>query len=106
MKLRVFAYVFFTGSHNNSGKNTTSGSALAGRLFVVIGAGGASKALAYGAKQRGARLVIANRTYGSLLFLFHCSSTISVFSLHFHLDDCFCLKCPYIISRNYTITTE
>ncbi|KAI5324154.1 hypothetical protein L3X38_033227 [Prunus dulcis] len=51
------------GSHNNSGKNTTSGSALAGRLFVVIGAGGASKALAYGAKQRGARLVIANRTY-------------------------------------------
>lgn len=105
MKLRVLHTSFFTGSHNNSGKNT-SGSALAGRLFVVIGAGGASKALAYGAKQRGARLVIANRTYGSLLLLFYCSSTISVFTHHFHLDDCFCLKYPYIISRNYTINTE
>ncbi|XP_022723003.1 bifunctional 3-dehydroquinate dehydratase/shikimate dehydrogenase, chloroplastic isoform X2 [Durio zibethinus] len=36
---------------------------LAGKLFVVIGAGGAGKALAYGAKQKGARVVIANRTY-------------------------------------------
>ncbi|KAH9765551.1 DNAJ heat shock N-terminal domain-containing protein [Citrus sinensis] len=38
-------------------------SALAGKLFVVIGAGGAGKALAYGAKAKGARVVIANRTY-------------------------------------------
>ncbi|KDO74995.1 hypothetical protein CISIN_1g0071512mg, partial [Citrus sinensis] len=45
-------------------------SALAGKLFVVIGAGGAGKALAYGAKAKGARVVIANRTYGeSLTFL-------------------------------------
>lgn len=42
-----------------------SGSPLAGKLFVVIGAGGAGKALAYGAKEKGARVVIANRTYGS-----------------------------------------
>ncbi|KAL3508033.1 hypothetical protein ACH5RR_033415 [Cinchona calisaya] len=42
---------------------TASGSPLAGKLFVVIGAGGAGKALAYGAKQKGARVVIANRTY-------------------------------------------
>ncbi|KAI3828489.1 hypothetical protein L1987_02590 [Smallanthus sonchifolius] len=41
----------------------SSGSPLAGRLFVVIGAGGAGKALAYGAKEKGARIVIANRTY-------------------------------------------
>ncbi|XP_060197864.1 bifunctional 3-dehydroquinate dehydratase/shikimate dehydrogenase, chloroplastic isoform X2 [Lycium barbarum] len=40
-----------------------SGSPLAGKLFVVIGAGGAGKALAYGAKEKGARVVIANRTY-------------------------------------------
>ncbi|CAH1427633.1 unnamed protein product [Lactuca virosa] len=40
-----------------------SSSPLAGRLFVVIGAGGAGKALAYGAKEKGARIVIANRTY-------------------------------------------
>ncbi|RYR18694.1 hypothetical protein Ahy_B03g063310 isoform D [Arachis hypogaea] len=38
-------------------------SPLAGKLFVVIGAGGAGKALAYGAKEKGARVVIANRTY-------------------------------------------
>eukprot|EP00249_Psilotum_nudum_P017054 c26130_g1_i3 orf=338-1879(+) len=36
---------------------------LAGRLFVVIGAGGAGKALAFGAKRRGSRIVIANRNY-------------------------------------------
>jgi 3-dehydroquinate dehydratase/shikimate dehydrogenase len=41
-----------------------STSPLAGRLFVVIGAGGAGKALAYGAKEKGARVVIANRTFG------------------------------------------
>jgi len=39
------------------------GSPLAGRLFVVIGAGGAGKALAYGAKEKGAKVIIANRTY-------------------------------------------
>ncbi|PWA48431.1 dehydroquinate dehydratase, putative / shikimate dehydrogenase [Artemisia annua] len=44
-------------------KNGATGSPLAGRLFVVIGAGGAGKALAYGAKAKGARIMIANRTY-------------------------------------------
>ena len=44
-------------------------SPLAGKLFIVIGAGGAGKALAYGAKEKGARVVIANRTYGSVLAL-------------------------------------
>ncbi|KAJ6889905.1 bifunctional 3-dehydroquinate dehydratase/shikimate dehydrogenase [Populus alba x Populus x berolinensis] len=43
--------------------SNTVGSPLAGKLFVVIGAGGAGKALAYGAKEKGARVVIANRTY-------------------------------------------
>ncbi|KAL4202575.1 hypothetical protein AMTRI_Chr02g221800 [Amborella trichopoda] len=38
-------------------------SPLAGRLFVVIGAGGAGKAFAYGAKEKGARIIIANRSY-------------------------------------------
>ncbi|XP_031111764.1 bifunctional 3-dehydroquinate dehydratase/shikimate dehydrogenase, chloroplastic-like, partial [Ipomoea triloba] len=36
---------------------------LAGKIFVVIGAGGAGKALAYGAKEKGAKVVVANRTY-------------------------------------------
>ncbi|KAJ4749954.1 Shikimate dehydrogenase (NADP(+)) [Rhynchospora pubera] len=38
-------------------------SPLAGRLIVVAGAGGAAKAVAYGAKEKGARVVVANRTY-------------------------------------------
>ncbi|KAL3505797.1 hypothetical protein ACH5RR_031179 [Cinchona calisaya] len=42
---------------------TVNESPLAGKLFVVIGAGGAGKSVAYGAKQKGARVVIANRTY-------------------------------------------
>ncbi|KAL5848141.1 hypothetical protein ACOSQ4_006154 [Xanthoceras sorbifolium] len=46
--------------HNLS---SSGSSPLAGKLFVVIGAGGAGKALAYGAKEKGARVVIANRTY-------------------------------------------
>ena len=39
-------------------------SPLEGRLFVVMGAGGAGKSLAYGAAQKGARVVVANRTFG------------------------------------------
>ncbi|KAL5712831.1 hypothetical protein ACHQM5_014959 [Ranunculus cassubicifolius] len=47
---------------SNKVENGT-GSPLSGKVFVVIGAGGAGKALAYGAKAKGARVVIANRTY-------------------------------------------
>ncbi|CAN6469224.1 unnamed protein product [Victoria cruziana] len=43
--------------------NVPGGSPLAGKLFVVIGAGGAGKSLAYGAKEKGARVVISNRNY-------------------------------------------
>ncbi|XP_021817405.1 bifunctional 3-dehydroquinate dehydratase/shikimate dehydrogenase, chloroplastic-like isoform X1 [Prunus avium] len=46
-----------------NGSSNTSGSLLAGKLFVVMGAGGAGKALAYGGKEKGARVVVANRTY-------------------------------------------
>lgn len=60
-----------TGSHNSS---SLTGSPLAGKLFIVIGAGGAGKALAYGAKEKGARVVIANRTYGS--FQLHIVSVL------------------------------
>lgn len=50
-----------------NGSSNTSGSLLAGKLFVVMGAGGAGKALAYGGKEKGARVVVANRTYGENL---------------------------------------
>lgn len=46
-----------------NGSSNVSGSPLAGKLFVVMGAGGAGKALAFGGKEKGARVVVANRTY-------------------------------------------
>ena len=48
----------------SNGAILVAGSPLAGQIFVVIGAGGAGKALAYGAYEKGARVVVANRTYG------------------------------------------
>ncbi|XP_021742372.1 bifunctional 3-dehydroquinate dehydratase/shikimate dehydrogenase, chloroplastic-like [Chenopodium quinoa] len=39
------------------------------KFFVVIGAGGAGKALAYGGKAKGAKVVIANRTLASAVDL-------------------------------------
>ncbi|XP_027367590.1 bifunctional 3-dehydroquinate dehydratase/shikimate dehydrogenase, chloroplastic-like [Abrus precatorius] len=47
----------------DSNERSISGSPLNGKLFVVMGAGGAGKALAYGGKEKGARIVVANRTY-------------------------------------------
>ena len=64
--LRTDLNSYIAGLRNASSK---VGSGLAGKLFVVIGAGGAGKALAYGAKEKGARVVIANRTYGKILML-------------------------------------
>jgi 3-dehydroquinate dehydratase / shikimate dehydrogenase len=48
------------------GSKDAATSPLAGRLIVVVGAGGAAKAIAYGAKEKGARVVVANRTYGKI----------------------------------------
>ena len=42
-----------------------SGSVLKGRTVVVIGAGGAGKALAFGAAHKGAKVIIANRSVSS-----------------------------------------
>lgn len=56
---------FFPGGE----KNKAGTSPLLGRYFVVIGAGGAGKALAYGAKHRGAKVIIANRSYGKICIL-------------------------------------
>jgi hypothetical protein len=50
------------------GSKDAAVSPLAGRLIVVVGAGGAGKAIAYGAKKKGARVVVANRTYGKVLY--------------------------------------
>ncbi|XP_064969310.1 bifunctional 3-dehydroquinate dehydratase/shikimate dehydrogenase, chloroplastic-like isoform X2 [Musa acuminata AAA Group] len=50
------------GIRGSQGKGASI-SPLAGKTFVVIGAGGAGKALAHGARENGAKVVIANRTY-------------------------------------------
>ncbi|CAJ1960958.1 unnamed protein product [Sphenostylis stenocarpa] len=49
--------------HDCNDGGATLGSPLAGRLFVLVGAGGAGKALAFGAKSRGARLVIFDNDF-------------------------------------------
>lgn len=53
-------------------------SPLAGRLIVVVGAGGAGKAVAYGAKEKGARVVVANRTYGNSLSYLSIMSNMAI----------------------------
>ncbi|CAL5437108.1 unnamed protein product [Camellia sinensis] len=45
----------------NGGASQTS--PIAGKVFVLVGAGGAGRALAFGAKSRGARVIIFNRNY-------------------------------------------
>lgn len=49
-------------------------SPIAGKVFVLVGAGGAGRALAYGAKSRGARVVIFNRDYERAKSLAHAVS--------------------------------
>ncbi|PWA80035.1 3-dehydroquinate dehydratase type I [Artemisia annua] len=46
-----------------SNGEVTNVSPIAGRLFVLVGAGGAGRALAFGAKSKGARVVIFNRNF-------------------------------------------
>ncbi|XVE62587.1 hypothetical protein DITRI_Ditri06bG0130400 [Diplodiscus trichospermus] len=51
------------GLRVSNGATPASGSPLAGKIFVIIGAGGAGKALAYGGYEKRARVVVVNRTY-------------------------------------------
>ncbi|XP_039013878.1 bifunctional 3-dehydroquinate dehydratase/shikimate dehydrogenase, chloroplastic-like [Hibiscus syriacus] len=48
-------------SRNGTSHGTSS--PISGRSFVLIGAGGAGRAMAFGAKYKGARIVIFNRNY-------------------------------------------
>ncbi|XP_057744266.1 bifunctional 3-dehydroquinate dehydratase/shikimate dehydrogenase, chloroplastic-like [Arachis stenosperma] len=56
-----------------NGKDPES-SPLAEKIFVLVGAGGAGRALAYGAKSRGARVVIFNRNFERAKALAHAVS--------------------------------
>ncbi|KAL2499816.1 Bifunctional 3-dehydroquinate dehydratase/shikimate dehydrogenase [Abeliophyllum distichum] len=52
----------FRGRYVASGQ-ASHVSPIAGKLFVLVGAGGAGRAIAFGAKSRGARVVIFNRRF-------------------------------------------
>ncbi|KAK4841176.1 hypothetical protein QYF36_000141 [Acer negundo] len=59
---------------NGNGVASHITSLLAGKTFVLVGAGGAGRALAFGAKSRGARVVIFNRNYERAKALAHAIS--------------------------------
>ncbi|KAJ8475719.1 hypothetical protein OPV22_019446 [Ensete ventricosum] len=65
-------------------------SPLVGKTFIVIGAGGAGKALAYGARENGAKVVIANRSYERARELANliggCALTLAELEI-FHPED-------------------
>lgn len=69
-----------TGGYRNG---DALSSPLNGRLFVLVGAGGAGRALAFGAKVRGARVVIFDIDYGMM----YCSSISNFFALVFRFPD-------------------
>ncbi|CAN7075657.1 unnamed protein product [Brassica oleracea var. botrytis] len=77
-------------SSSDASSVASSSSPLAGKTVVVIGAGGAGKALAYGAKEKGAKVVIANRTYERALELAEAigGKALSLTDLdNFHPED-------------------
>jgi 3-dehydroquinate dehydratase/shikimate dehydrogenase len=50
-----------TSSSSSSGSSSDGGSPLQGKSVCVVGAGGAGRALAFGAVSKGAKVLIANR---------------------------------------------
>lgn len=57
----------FDGCSERHNLEESSVSPLAGKLFVLVGAGGAGRAMAFGARSKGARVVIFNRNFGNNL---------------------------------------
>ena len=65
----TYIYFFWTERRVANGEALHT-SPIAGKTFVLVGAGGAGRALAFGAKSRGAQVVIFNRDYGNKAILF------------------------------------
>lgn len=55
--IEIYDFGVFAAHGCTNGEEVVS-SPLNGKLFVLVGAGGAGRALAFGAKSRGARLII------------------------------------------------
>lgn len=81
---KVTDNLHFTGP----GSKNAAVTPLAGRLLLVVGAGGAGKAIAYGAKEKGARIVVANRTYGKFFFVFVSETKCSMLAAVIQLFIC------------------
>ncbi|RDX96400.1 Bifunctional 3-dehydroquinate dehydratase/shikimate dehydrogenase, chloroplastic, partial [Mucuna pruriens] len=65
----VFSLLILRKDYTRFEQKIISGSPLYGKLFVVMRTGGTGKALSYGGKEKGARIVVANHTYGEKMLL-------------------------------------
>ncbi|XP_076883675.1 bifunctional 3-dehydroquinate dehydratase/shikimate dehydrogenase, chloroplastic-like [Bidens hawaiensis] len=80
-----------------------NGSPIAGRLFVLVGAGGAGGALAFGAKSKGARVVIFNRNFDRAESL---ARAVSGEALPIEELDTFCPENGMILANSSAIGME
>ena len=69
--MKLFVELEFTALGCTNGEALLP-SPLTGKMFVLVGAGGAGRALAFGAKSRGAQVFIFDIDFGIYLELF-CS---------------------------------
>ncbi|KAJ8898668.1 hypothetical protein K2173_004702 [Erythroxylum novogranatense] len=85
----------------NRGKSEAS--PIAGKIFVLVGAGGAARALAFGAKIRGARVVIFNRNYERAKAL---AQAVSGEALPYEILDRFCPENGMILANASAVGME
>lgn len=74
----------------------SNASPIAGKVFVLVGAGGAGRALAFGAKHRGAQVVIFNRNFERAKAL---AQAVSGEALPFECLEKFCPKNGMILAN-------
>ena len=69
--LNKISYVYFVWTERRvANGEALRTSAIVGKTFVLVGARGAGRALAFGAKSRGAQVVIFDQNYGNKAILF------------------------------------
>ncbi|CAK9175890.1 unnamed protein product [Ilex paraguariensis] len=79
-----------------SNGQASQASPIAGKLFVLVGAGGAGRAMAFGAKNRGARVVIFNRNFERAKAL---AQAVSGEALPYECLDKFCPENGMILAN-------
>lgn len=78
-------------------------SPIAGKIFVLVGAGGAGRALAFGAKERGARVVVFNRKFERAKAL---AAAVSGEALPYECLDSYCPENGMILANASAIGME